>query len=89
MTSISRAPLSSSAKVVVGALALIGVIRLADFLFYGHRLEHLVAGIGFSLMGFGTFLNGFVTEDNSRFGRYCAGAGALLAVVSLFLQPSA
>jgi hypothetical protein len=86
MAFISRAALNGSAKIVAGALVLIGIIRLIDFALYGRRLDHLLAGLGFCLMAFGTFTNGFVTEDRSRPGRYVAGAGALLAITSVLVQ---
>jgi hypothetical protein len=90
MTSVSKAPpFGSSAKLVAWALALVGVIRLVDFVFYGRHLEHLVAGPGFLLMAFGMFKNGFVTEDNDKIGRYAAGLGAALAIASLFVPGSA
>jgi hypothetical protein len=57
MAFISRAALNGSAKIVAGALVLIGIIRLIDFALYGRRLDHLLAGLGFCLMAFGTFTN--------------------------------
>ena len=86
MTSVARASLSTSAKFVAAALALVGVVHLVDFVFYGQRLDHLLAGAGFSLMAFGTFKNGFVTEENSLLGRYAAGLGAILAIASVVLE---
>jgi hypothetical protein len=37
-------------------------------------------------MAFGTFKNGFVTEDRDVVGRYAAGVGVVFAIASLFVQ---
>ena len=86
MTSITETPLSNSAKFVAVAFALVGAIRMADFIFYGQELRDVLAGVGFGLMSYGIYKNGFVTEARNTGGRYASLAGAILLIASVLVR---
>ena len=85
MNSASRISVGKHAKFVAAAFALIGVIRLVEFVTSGRALDDALAGAGFVFMAYGVFRNGFVTEERNAGGRYAALAGAVLLVASVLV----
>ena len=45
--------------------ALFAVLRLADYIFYGHKIPDLLSAIAFALMGYGFFKNGGRSKPSS------------------------
>ncbi len=83
MNSIPKTRISNSAKLVLILFVVFGAIRIVDFIFYGQQTRDLLAGIGFSLMAFGVYKNGFGKTAPDANGRYASivGAGLVLAAI--------
>ena len=86
MNSISKAPITGSAKFMLVAFVILGVIRLADFIFYGQELRDLIAGIGFALMSFGIYKNGFGKDASDLPGRYASIAGIIMVLAAIAMR---
>ena len=86
MSSISKAPISGIAKVMLVIFVLAGVIRIVDFIFYGYEIRNLIAGIGFALMSYGLYKNGLAKEALDPSGRYASIAGIILVLLSVAVR---
>jgi hypothetical protein len=94
MNSVTKAPISTGAKIFVWVAAVVGTLHIIDFIFYGQEIRNLLTGLGFALMAYGVHKNGFghiravadrpVTDDIG--GRYATNIGALLVLVSVALR---
>ena len=59
----SRLPLSTGTRVFLAVGVVISLVNAVDFLFYGQELHDLMAGVGFALMSYGVYRNGFRTDQ--------------------------
>ena len=69
--------------------AFISTTHLADFLFHGRALSNAIGGVGYALMAYGMYKNGFATEERNTVGRATALSGAALTVASIILRHAA
>ena len=65
---------------------IVGAIRAADFIFYGHEIRNALSGIGFSLMAYGLYRNGFEKQARDTGGRYASYAGLALVLASIAMR---
>ncbi|WP_166213063.1 hypothetical protein [Cognatiluteimonas telluris] len=80
MNSVLKAPISTAAKFMLVLFVLVGAIRIADFIFYGKELRNVFSGVGFSLMAYGLYKNGFTSPAQDRNGRLASYVGATLVL---------
>jgi hypothetical protein len=83
VNSVLKAPISNAAKVMLVVFVIVGTIRMIDFIFYGQEIRSALSGIGFSLMAYGLYRNGFDKQAQDANGRYASYAGAILVLVSI------
>lgn len=86
MSSIAR---TRDSNVWTALGAILAVIHVVDFFFYGRHAYDLVAGLGFALTSIGAYLNGFQkfatvadSREKSVVGGYVlalAGIGSVIA----------
>lgn len=81
--------LTTGAKVFLAVAAILGLINLADFLFYGRQLTDLIVALGFALMAYGTYKNGLRRfrdqgePARDKVAQYASGAGMLMVLGSI------
>ena len=86
MNSISKAPMTGFAKFALVLFVVCGAIRFTDFIFYGQELHNLLSGVGFALMSFGVYTNGFAKEAINPAGRYASIAGAVMVIAAIAIR---
>ena len=65
MNSTTQETTKAGVRLGVIGFTLIGALRLVDFIFYGYHLVDLASAIGFSLMGYGLYKNGWRSKSGS------------------------
>jgi len=89
LNSVFKAPISNAAKVMLVVFVIVGTIRMVDFIFYGHEIRSAMSGIGFSLMAYGLYRNGFEKRAQNASGLYATYLGAILVLGSIAVRFSA
>lgn len=90
----SRPPLSTGTRAFLALGVVISLVNAVDFLFYGQQLHDLLASVGFALMSYGVYRNGFRTDQAGarssvpldRLARLANIAGIILVVASFVLR---
>jgi hypothetical protein len=86
MNSVSKAPISGAAKLLLVVLVVIGVFRMIDFIFYGYALRDLLSSIGFALLAYGLYANGLERTSQNRASWYASVAGTVLALAAAIMR---
>jgi hypothetical protein len=89
MKSAMETPTLRMPWILPAVFALIGAIYLVDFLLYGRALSDAIAGVGYALMAYGMYKNGFAAEERNAVGRATALLGAALTIASIILRHTA
>jgi hypothetical protein len=84
--SVSKAPISNAAKVMLVVFVIVGTIRMIDFIFYGQEIRSALSAIGFSLMAYGLYRNGFEKRARHASGLYATYLGAALVLASIAVR---
>jgi hypothetical protein len=86
LTTSRFAALPTGAKFFIGFTILLGVIRMAEFIFDGLALYQLVGAIGWWALAFGAYRNGFVAKEEQSMAATVAsfaGVGLLAAAFAM------
>lgn len=94
MTTSSRPPLSTGSRVFLAAGVVISIINAIDFVFYGQQLRNLLACVGFALMSYGVYRNGFRSDQADArvpvppdpLARYANIGGIILVLASFAVR---
>ena len=82
MATASQTPQSKNVTSYLAvAFAAMTFVYLRDFS-NDHALRHALGGIGFALLAYGTYRNGFVTEARDLGGRYASLIGGAFLLTS-------
>ena len=89
-SSLKESKLQDVSRYLAIAFAAVSLVYFKDFA-NDHAMRHLLGGIGFMFIAYGTFTNGFVTESRNLAGRYASLVGAvfLLAFAVVASVPAA
>ena len=88
----SRKELTAGEKVFLAFAAVLSVINLVDFMFYGWRLLDLVVAVGFALIAYGTYRNGLTGFGRrnetpvDRTAQYASGIGVAMALGAFVVE---
>ena len=83
MSSIFKLPISNAAKLMLVVFVIVGAVRMIDFIYYGQELRTLVSGIGFALMAYGLYKNGFSAPAQDKGGQLASYVGVALVLASI------
>ena len=86
MNSIFKAPISGIARIMLVLFVVLGVIHLVDFIFNDRDFRNLISVIGFALMSYGIYKNGFGKEAPDPAGRYASIIGVVLVVTAIAMR---
>jgi hypothetical protein len=86
LTTTGISALPTGAKVFLGVTAFLGIVRMAEFIFYGMVLYNLLGALGWWALAFGAYRNGFVPkEEQSKSAKVATiiGVGLLAAAFAM------
>lgn len=86
MNSFFKAPISSVTKFTFALFFVASAINLIDFIFYIQEPRIMISAIGYALMAYGTYKNGFTKEGSDLGGRYGLIVGFVLVAAGFAMK---
>lgn len=86
MTSTKFSALPTGAKFFIGITLFLGLVRMAEFIFDGLVLYHLLGALGWWALAYGALRNGFVPKTQQSMAAKVAtviGVGLLTAAFAM------